>query len=309
MYKNIKVEAENGELILFNGSDHVIIPANKRDWVKDKLSSGCHDCIDKLVATLPTMRDYAEDGTVITGEGDPEEPIGTKQKRFFRDYLKSPKYRERLVKQGYEDPDATIAARGDNMEKTVVKEDNKWDGSNYQANWSAQVNMGSLSLLENEPKGSNLVVHAPEKDIANVKVNQDKGLYTPGSVDGELVIAHEVAHATGASDADPDDENLQLNEKEQAEIAARSTSTDEHDKKVDEVKADMDAFRFKLKEDGLYDTGTQEFTEDLYNTAIEKYKDDPILMRFFNNSSKEDTIWMMNNIAKNEEAPADTTVA
>ena len=67
MYKNITVEAENLELILENSNgDKVIIPANKRNWVKQKLSEGCHGCIDGLVETLPIAADYAEDGTVVS---------------------------------------------------------------------------------------------------------------------------------------------------------------------------------------------------------------------------------------------------
>jgi hypothetical protein len=64
MYKNIKVEAEHNELILENShGDTVIIPANKRNWVKQKLSEGCHDCIDSLVETLPIASQYAQDGS------------------------------------------------------------------------------------------------------------------------------------------------------------------------------------------------------------------------------------------------------
>jgi len=64
MYKNIKVEAEHNELILENShGDTVIIPANKRNWVKQKLSEGCHDCIDSLVETLPVASQYAQDGS------------------------------------------------------------------------------------------------------------------------------------------------------------------------------------------------------------------------------------------------------
>jgi len=64
MYKNIKVEAEHNELILENShGDTVIIPANKRSWVKQKLSEGCHDCIDSLVETLPVASQYAQDGS------------------------------------------------------------------------------------------------------------------------------------------------------------------------------------------------------------------------------------------------------
>jgi len=65
MYKNINVEAEHNELILENSNgDKVIIPANKRNWVKQKLSEGCHNCIDSLVETLPVASQYAQDGSV-----------------------------------------------------------------------------------------------------------------------------------------------------------------------------------------------------------------------------------------------------
>ena len=66
MFKNISIEAEHNELILENShGDKVIIPANKRNWVKQKLSEGCHSCIDSLVETLPVMEDYAQDGSLL----------------------------------------------------------------------------------------------------------------------------------------------------------------------------------------------------------------------------------------------------
>ena len=65
MFKSIKIEGEGMELILKNShGDHTIVPANKRDWVKRKLSEGCHDCIDSLVETLPVASQYAQDGSV-----------------------------------------------------------------------------------------------------------------------------------------------------------------------------------------------------------------------------------------------------
>lgn len=60
------VEAENNELVLKNTKgDHVIIPAKNRAWVQKKLQEGCHDCIDKLVESLPVAKEYAGDGTVV----------------------------------------------------------------------------------------------------------------------------------------------------------------------------------------------------------------------------------------------------
>ncbi len=67
MYKSIKVEAENNELILENSyGDKAIIPADKREFVKKKLEEGCNECIDELVETLPVASEYAEDGAIVS---------------------------------------------------------------------------------------------------------------------------------------------------------------------------------------------------------------------------------------------------
>ena len=64
--KNLQVEVEGKELAIRNSNgDIVIIPKNKANWVKQKLSEGCHGCIDSLVESLPSMSDYAQDGSVI----------------------------------------------------------------------------------------------------------------------------------------------------------------------------------------------------------------------------------------------------
>lgn len=63
MNKNVNVEG--GEIAIRNShGDLAIIPKDKKDWVKQKLSEGCHSCIDKLVETLPVMEDYAQDGSI-----------------------------------------------------------------------------------------------------------------------------------------------------------------------------------------------------------------------------------------------------
>lgn len=64
---NKNIEVEGGEIAIRNShGDLAIIPKDKRDWVKQKLSEGCHSCIDKLVETLPVMEDYAEDGSLYS---------------------------------------------------------------------------------------------------------------------------------------------------------------------------------------------------------------------------------------------------
>lgn len=65
--KKTKIEAEGSELILKNAQgDHVIIPKNLREDVQKMLDEKCDTCIDKIVETLPSMSNYAEDGTLIT---------------------------------------------------------------------------------------------------------------------------------------------------------------------------------------------------------------------------------------------------
>lgn len=70
------VKAENNELVLKNtNGDHVIIPAKNRAWVQKKLQEGCHDCIDKLVESLPIASEYAAEGTLIPTEPPATPPI------------------------------------------------------------------------------------------------------------------------------------------------------------------------------------------------------------------------------------------
>jgi len=74
--KRTNVEAEKNELILQNESgDYAIIPANRRNEVLQLLEQGCYDCIDSIVASLPSTKDYAQDGTVI--DNDPIYSGGT----------------------------------------------------------------------------------------------------------------------------------------------------------------------------------------------------------------------------------------
>lgn len=61
-----KVEAEGGELVLRNSyGDIAIIPAKYKLEVEDMVNGKCYRCIDNLVSTLPSLSNYAQDGTII----------------------------------------------------------------------------------------------------------------------------------------------------------------------------------------------------------------------------------------------------
>lgn len=67
-----QIEVEGGEILLKNShGDLVVVPKNKVAWAKSKMEDGCHECIDEMVSGLPTMSQYAQDGTLIPNDGDP----------------------------------------------------------------------------------------------------------------------------------------------------------------------------------------------------------------------------------------------
>jgi hypothetical protein len=103
MLNNVKVEAEHNELILENEyGDKVIIPANKRRWVQQKMKEGCNGCIDNLVSSLPTVEDYASDGALYPGgvegfEGELNNENTTPTDPPINVYEKAPRKGARLI--------------------------------------------------------------------------------------------------------------------------------------------------------------------------------------------------------------------
>ena len=93
--RKIEVEAEGSEIVIQNSAgDYAIIPKNKVREVEEMISSGCNSCIDAFVATLPTLKDYAQDGTTIPS---PIAPPIVSADRYIPDALVSGlSYQERL---------------------------------------------------------------------------------------------------------------------------------------------------------------------------------------------------------------------
>jgi hypothetical protein len=69
----------------------------------------------------------------------------------------------------------------------------------------------------------------------------------------------------------------------------------------------MDALRFSLKKDGIYDTGTQEFNAEHLKKAKAKYSNDPTIKRLFDNFDEKDLMDIMNVIAKNGKSSKSDT--
>lgn len=186
-------------------------------------------------------------------------------KKFLKDYLQSPNYKKRLAMQGYKNIPQVIEDRNTRLDNT-------------------QVVAGKRGSFFSQTTG----------DIQYDPLEANKHNFTK-----EGVLAHEFSHAAGAIGFEGmlGVNNLTLNSKEIKTISAKNKNGELHDAMAQEAKADMDAFRFKLKKDGLYDTGTQEFNQDILDKAKKKYKSDGDLKRFFKTFKDGDAIQLMNTIA------------
>lgn len=202
-------------------------------------------------------------------------------KDFYKNYINSPNYKTRLSKMGHNDPSKVIKDRNANLNKTDV----------------SYINGIGSQYMHDE---NTIVIDNKEAKKFNLEPNQ--------------VLAHEYSHALGARSNDLNiNPSLKLNKIESNAINYRNllnkTKSPQnprdwaewnHDKRAHEAKADIDALRFQLKKDKVYDTGTQDFTPQLLKKAKEKYSKDFIMNRTFKTFKDNDLIWLMNNVAKNK---------
>ena len=165
MYKNIKVEAEHNELILENShGDKVIIPANKRDWVKQKLSEGCHNCIDSLVETLPVAADYAEDGTVVsalyTQKTGKNWNTAKQEGLTTGSYDDNMKLRQRLLSGEFDNKQSTVSKQNNNTQNTAINQDQDYTkAKDFNESFKiARNQLGANQIFEYQGKkyGTNL---------------------------------------------------------------------------------------------------------------------------------------------------------
>lgn len=198
--------------------------------------------------------------------------VRNESKQFYAEYLSSPNYKKRLIAQGYEDPKEVIKRRSKRLKTDKFKIVPNAEG-------------GSEYVYPNE------VIYDPTQAESN-------------NLPVSSTIAHEYSHLTGSDSGDYTGEYTGLNTKETNEIARRNRASGtwpEHDSRPWEAKADLDALRFRLKSDKIYNTGTQNFDKRLLKQAKERYGKDEVVNRLFKNFSDDDLIYLMNNIAENNQ--------
>jgi hypothetical protein len=207
------------------------------------------------------------------------------EQQWTIDYIKSPKYRERLKNSGYKDVDKEIQARLNNVKNTEV--------SNLKKGLWA-----NLKEFRLPPESGS------QFNYKEVLIDYPSDLEYTNKTYPELIpptrseiVTHEIGHGeTSYGGAD----KLRLNDYDKRNLEKRARNVgwiNDHDKEADENKSDINAFRYQLKKQGVYDAGKEEFTKE----HLKKAKDTFTKGRLGRNYSDSSLIWLMNNIAQNED--------
>lgn len=238
---------------------------------------------------------------------NPDEAV----RNWHIDYINSPKYKERLRKQGYTNPNQVIHDRRERIQKAIIVPQLEKDvGSAY-------------SSTDNK-------VFMDNDQVSDIGTTRDD------------ILSHEMGHIINSSvdtrlnpnfDVIEDISNTSLNENEERYIGSRNKNVGDrlvyvakensvkynktishilseidHDYSPYESKSDMDSFRYMLKQEGIYDAGKEDFTPDILkkarsNKAIKKSFNSK---RLFKNFSDKDLIDIMNNVALNNNLSTNT---
>jgi hypothetical protein len=188
-------------------------------------------------------------------------------KDWYNNYTKSPGYLENLKKSGYEDPQAIIDERLANINATKFKNNENRLGSYYR---NKKINYSPIKDQENflgeEP--DDILAH----EFGHSSIDTGKGIF-----DGFKAGYNKY-----------DFEQLKNRNKDP------KISRGEH-----ENYADQKALQYEAEKQGLYKAGYDEFTEEI----LDKLQGSSLKQRALKNYSKEDLIWLLNNIAQNDNQP------
>jgi hypothetical protein len=212
-------------------------------------------------------------------EGGQTDPV----KQWTLDYINSPKYKERLRGSGYEDVNGEVKARAEDVKNTKIS-------------YSRPTALEAL-------KSFRLPVYPSshfDDDIVNLDYKSDlkyiKKEYPelPNPTKNEI-LAHEIAHG----ETEYGGRENRMNDYDTRNLVGRSMKipwVNSHDKEADENKSDLNAFRYLLKQQGIYDAGKEDFTKE----HLKKAKDTFTKGRLKRNYSDKSLIWLMNHVAQTD---------
>lgn len=205
-------------------------------------------------------------------------------KDFTLQYIKSPKYKERLQNSGYPNIDTEIKNRYNNVNSTntIVEQDGPLGF------WQSIIPALKGDVYSQEG-GSN--ASYPNTILLDTKQIKDF------NTTKEDALTHEFSHKeTGINKGE------RLNKKDVTELTKRlnpKTNINTHDSKAYENKADLNSLRYELNKQGV-----DVFNKDINLEDLKKLKKSKTFTskRAFNNYNDKDLLWLLNNVAKNKES-------
>lgn len=235
------------------------------------------------------------------------------QYAFIKDYVNSPKYKERL-------------ARMVNTERNLQQPINPQPFTN-EVFAGSQTNAPTPEVVNNVVTANNEALQGLNGKISVSDVNLGNNVaggydsayndirMNQGLVEqNPTVPAHEISHAIndGRQPYSPAFDEKYLRK---VFIPPTNSRFEGEVQKPTEVKARLDAVRFLGQKTGLYDAGKKEFTPADYDKLIKNkeisndYNFKQILDQLPKNRKKTGFIWLMNNIAKVGNEPIDPGLA
>lgn len=235
---------------------------------------------DRKYFTVPSIK------PPVKGEFDPGPREDKAILAHKKKYIQSPKYKEKLIKMGYSDPDKVVKERVERLDKVSVF---NVEGDKLQSHYY--------------PKDNEIVMD-------NKQLKKSK-------LDAASVFAHEAAHTTGARQISDtkgggNKNSKFMSEREFTELQSRNKLKDskvKHHTKSSEFKSDIDALRYLMDRDGTYDSTKDTFDEQHIEKLKKDYKGNTMIQRLLEKATDEDLIWLMNNIAKNESKSSNKGMA
>ncbi len=192
-------------------------------------------------------------------------------KNWYNSYIQSPLYKRNIENSGYSNVDDVINQRQANVNRAKYVVDENKAGSYYT-------------------NRTNKVHHSPINDY------KIWSTYYTSDLPEDEVLAHELGHAVlDSSDSILLGSNaLHMNQYDYNQLESRQKNK-KISRGVNENYADQKALQYMGAKLGIYKPGYEEFTKEHLDKIPADLKD-----RALQNYSEEDLIWLMNNIAQND---------
>jgi hypothetical protein len=196
---------------------------------------------------------------------------GTTPQGFLHDWVNSSEYKKRLNTNEYQNTNEVVSKRNRNLKGTV---------------FNPVTNGGSIARVAGKYGG---------KSIIDIDTQQAK------EYGKETVQAHELSHTIGASNPGFYDTSMNEVEYNMFKKANINRSSNAHDAMGAEMKADLDANRFNLFKNKIYDVkkGIPFNQNDLLKTK-KALKGDITFDRLIKQTGNENYIKLMNSIASDK---------